>query len=159
MKTIPLTKGKVAIVDDDMFEELSQYKWYCDSYGYAVRTVSSRPGKPKTIWMHRVICGTPAGMETDHINEKKLDNRRENLRRCTSAENRRNIKKPTNNTSGYKGVNWLKRNRKWRAEIKVNGKKKHLGCFDDLLAAAHAYDQAARERFGIFAKTNFEAAP
>lgn len=103
MKQIPLTKGRFAIVDDEDFEELNRYKWYSDHKGYAARNSPYVNGKRHVIWMHRVIAGTPAGMETDHINGIKNDNRRSNLRIATTVQNAMNRGLSKNNTSGYRG--------------------------------------------------------
>ena len=154
MKEIPLTSGKVAIVDDDMFEELSKYKWY-SSHGYAARHSINSSGKDKYISMHRSICNTPDGMYTDHINGNIQDNRRENLRVCTKAGNQRNSKKPKNNTSGFKGVSFFRAAKKWMAYIRVNHRRIYLGYFDNPIDAARAYDRAAIELHGQFARTNF----
>ena len=147
MKEIPLTRGKVAIVDDDAYEELSKYRWYCTNKGYATRTARPRFGKRHEILMHRVIMQTPARMEIDHINGNPLDNRRENLRVCKHSENLKNMKRYSNNTSGFKGVSWYKRDNKWKTEIMINGKSTYLGLFDDKRVAAQAYDDAAKEHF------------
>lgn len=84
-KEIPLTKGKSAIVDDDLYWSLSQIKWHY-SGGYAVYfEKKTRPRK--AVRMHRLINNTPEGMDTDHINGNKLDNRRANLRTCSRSAN------------------------------------------------------------------------
>jgi hypothetical protein len=91
MKEIKLTKGKTAIVDDEDFDRLSQYKWQFAVIGYARRTVYVKGKKGRqTLYMHRDILATPSDMFTDHINGNRLDNRKENLRVCTQAENNRN---------------------------------------------------------------------
>jgi hypothetical protein len=153
MKTITLTKSKVAIVDDEDFEWLSQWKWYCHEPGYAARNV--RSPKRKIIWMHRLLCNTPEGMETDHINGNKLDNQKINLRSCTTSQNQQNRPCFNNNSSIYKGVSFYKRTSRWNAGIKFSGKKINLGYFDNPAEAALAYDEAAKKYFGEFAKTNF----
>jgi hypothetical protein len=93
----------------------------------------------------------------DHKNGDKLDNRRENLRICTIAENIRNSKTSTKKgkTSRYKGVYWVGRIKKWVARIHVDRKGLHVGVFTDEAEAARAYDVAARQHFGEFARTNF----
>lgn len=102
--------------------------------------------------MHREIVGTPEGMDTDHINGDKLDNRRSNLRICTHAQNGANRGPQKNGSSGYKGVSY--HCKKWRVQICINGKTKRLGGFNSLLDAAKAYDKAARKYHGEFARTN-----
>lgn len=150
MKQIPLTQGKVAIVDDADFEYFNQVKWSAvkarDNW-YAIRGNGTS--------MHREIMNAPSGMMIDHINGNGLDNRRENLRLCTNAENLRNRGKTKSNTSGYKGVTWHKGDGKYRAQMTYKGKVFHIGCFDNPVAAARAYDEKARELHGAFARTNF----
>lgn len=97
----------------------------------------------------------PPGTDMDHINGVKSDNRIANLRLATRSQNNANSPKPSHNTSGYKGVAWHKGGKKWQAGIKVNGKRSGLGLFDSAEAAAMAYDAAARETFGAYARTNF----
>jgi|SRR5690606_5995401 len=153
-KEIPLTQGKVAIVDDEDFEWLSRYRWaYNKRLGYAQRSIR-KDGKLASLAMHRAIMQPPPGMQVDHINGDRLDNRRCNLRIVTNQQNSFN-RQPQKATSQYKGVGWYKPYQKWRAKIKINGKTKHLGYFDDEKEAALAYDRAARELFGEYAKTNF----
>jgi len=152
MKEIVLSQGKVAVVDDADFEWLNQWKWYfCGQY--ARRSIGKN--KPR-IFMHRVILNTPDGLETDHINNNKLDNRRDNLRICTHYENVRNSPVRCSNTSGYKGVS--KSGNKWMATIEVFGKPLYLGTFNTAEEAARAYDDGAKKHFGEFANTNFTEA-
>ncbi len=94
------------------------------------------------------------GRVTDHRNEKKLDNRRSNLRAATTSQNRGNEGLRKNNTSGYKGVSWSEWAGKWMARIRVNYKHIHLGYFKWKTDAARAYNKAARKHFGRFAKLN-----
>ena len=151
-KSIPLTRGKFALVDDEDFDGLNQLKWQCHAKGYAVCHNGPRLTR-KMTWMHRVIMKTPDGMSTDHINGDKLDNRRSNLRICTAAENQHNQKA---RQGTFKGVYWKARNKKWEAAIRVGGKRKYLGLFPTAEDAATAYDAAAHKYFGVFAKGNFE---
>ena len=157
-KHIKLTQGKVALVDDVDFEWLDQYKWFCDKThsGYrAMRHNPTKNGKRKMVYMHREIMDASSGIQVDHINHSTLDNRRSNLRLCTNTENTRNGRKRTNNTSGFKGVIWKKDHKKWAAQATLNGKHHHLGYFDDVIKAAHAYDTFAHKHFGEFALLNF----
>lgn len=160
MKKIELTKGFVALVDDEDFEYLSQWKWFAHKYGKSYRVVRSgqkRKGESKTTYyMHReILCVKDSKIVVDHINGNALDNRRENLRLCTQSQNSKNQKMPCNNTSGFKGVVWDKANKKFAAQIKVDRKCKKIGRFETALEAAKAYDGAAKKYFGDFAKLNF----
>ncbi len=135
---IPLTQGKYAIVDGCDYTYLNQFKWYYHKdhkTGYAKRNIGKHP--QRRLCMHRVIlermgCKDFAG--SDHINRNGLDNRRCNLRLATASQNGCNTGKRKDNTSGYKGVCWD--HKKWRAYIRVNGKRIHLGLFDDIKDAA-----------------------
>lgn len=158
MKTILLTQGKYAIVDDEDYEYLRQWKWFY-LRGYSVRSVylgKKRNGKytGKTEYMHRVIAKTPNGKFTDHVNQDKLDNRGTNLRTCNKAQNSMNRTKQINNTSGHKGVSWNRRLEKWESYIWKSGKKTFLGYFTSLNEAARAYNIKALELHGSFAKLN-----
>ena len=150
MKEIPLTRGRVAIVDDDNYDSLSQYKWHfhdnSSGLGYAARTDGGR-----VIWMHRVVNATPDGFETDHLNHDRLDNRKENLRTATSSENRAN--RQYENTCGFRGVqkDWSR----WRARIRTAGRLLSLGTFLTPEEAARAYDKEASRLYGNNAILNF----
>jgi hypothetical protein len=141
MRKIKLTRGKFAIVDDEDFEYLNQYKWYCSFYGYAVRDEGGRKNK-KAIPMHRFLNGTPSGLVTDHINRNKLDNRKVNLRSVTGSQNCTNRGLNKNNVSGHKGVIWRKDIRRWSARIKTNYKEIYLGCFINIKDAIKARKKA-----------------
>lgn len=155
-KQIPLTQGKYAIVDTEDYEFISQWKWHHSS-GYAIRSeylgCFNGQGKSKTIYLHRVILGTPEKFHTDHINGDKLDNRRSNLRMCTRTENMRNRKKQ-DGSSKYKGVTWYKKLGKWSVRITHEEKRKFLGYFYSEESAALAYNKAAKEFYGEFARIN-----
>ena len=154
-KQIPLTQGKVALVDDDMYSYFMQWNYFYRN-GYAAREITAQSGKRITIYMHREVMNAPDGMKVDHRNTgKTLDNRRENLRICTHAQNLQNTKKHRDNASGYKGVHLNKHAKKWQASVMSGGSRHYLGLFDDPKAAARAYDAKARELFGEFARTNF----
>lgn len=155
MKCIPLTQGKFALVDDEDFERLNQYKWHCSAKGYAVRTEQIPRTKNKiTFWMHREIVGTPKGMETDHKDQNTLNNQRGNLRTATKGQNQYNQKKHSNNTSGFRGVYFNKQKQRFCAQIAVNKKNIHIGFFKTIEEAVSAHDLAAIEFHGKFAKIN-----
>jgi HNH endonuclease/AP2 domain len=153
VKEIPLSKGRVAIVDDDMFEYLNQWSWFYHKNGYAMRSYR-REGKFKKDRMHRVVVNAPAGYDVDHINGNKLDNRKENLRIATRSQNNYNKGLQSNSTSGFKGVSWSKQKNKWLARIRVDKKEMYLGSFDYKVDAALAYNEAAFKYHGEFAKYN-----
>jgi hypothetical protein len=154
MKEIHLTRGQVALVDDEDYEALSLFSWHAtpqsnrnQSSYYAVRTTSRLDGKQRRIFMHREIMAPPLLVMVDHINGNGLDNRRANLRFATYGQNRANIR-VVRAASGFKGVE--QRNGHFRAVFE----KVTLGYFDTATEAALAYDKAATERFGEYAATN-----
>lgn len=151
-KKILLTQNKFAVVDDDDFEYLSQFNWDTKkSRGtfYARRFLSG-----KRIMMHNEIMKPTSGMFVDHIDGNGQNNQKSNLRICTFAQNNRNASKRKDNTSGFKGVSKAK-NGKWYAQVRINGKHVLSKLFDSPIDAAHAYDEAAKQYFGEFARTNF----
>lgn len=155
MKEIRLTQGKVTLVDDRNFGWLNQWKWYFHHTGYAVRNQwNSVTKKRYMIFMHRLILNTPKGFEADHINQNKLDNQRSNLRIATHSQNQSNGDAYQNNTSGYKGVHWDKKAKKWDARIQVTGKRIRLGAYEKKWVAALAYNIAAIGYRGKFARLN-----
>jgi hypothetical protein len=155
VKQIALTKGQFALVDASNFDALNQVKWYATPHGrtfYAVHGFNQN-GKTKHIFMHRLILGTPPGIRTDHADGNGLNNTRTNLRIATASQNvanKRKWLKPT--SSQFKGVGWNKG--KWRAYLQCDGRFIHLGLFDTEHDAALAYNSAALQLFGEFAKLN-----
>ena len=156
MKIIPLTQGKVAMVDDEDYERIAKYKWYAlknNSTYYAVHTTGD--GKEqKTISMAREIMRTPKNLMPDHINHNGLDNRKDNMRNCNRTQNAHNSQKRKRCSSKYKGVHWASQIKRWRAIIHYKKRKISLGCFSKEIEAALVYDEKARELFGEFANTN-----
>ncbi len=160
MKEIKLTHGYVAIVDDEDYEKLNKHKWHVNKYGdkyYASRTERVGLNKRKHIKMHRQILGiSDSKMFCDHRNGNGLDNRRENLRQCTQAENTMNKRIAKNNTTGFKGVGLNKKTGKFKASIRLKRKLYHIGTYDTAIDAAMAYDNLAIKMYGEFACLNFE---
>lgn len=152
-KLIELSNNKVAIVDDNVFDSLSVYKWSFNGR-YAHRSKWLKGGKTKHFYMHRDIMSPPDGYDTDHVNGNKLDNRKCNLRVCTRSQNNANMGKPSHNTSGYRGVSWDKRANKWLAKLTCDSKAILSKHFDNKMDAVNAYNLAMINVFGSFAKLN-----
>lgn len=156
-KEIQLTQGRIALVDDEDFELVSQHKWHIHNINrnvcYATTNIW-RP-KPHQILLHRFILNPPIHRLVDHINGNGLDCRKENMRLCTNSQNLCNRGITRANTTGYKCVQWFARDKVWVAYVKEDGKKKYLGRFRTPEEAARAYDRAAKEIYGEFAYLNF----
>lgn len=151
MKEIPLTRGLVALIDDEDYAAVSKFKWHAQ---WSRRTFyAKRRDGDKHVALHQILI--PGVLQIDHRDGNGLNNQRSNLRSATAGENSRNRGPNKNNASGWKGVSWYKAGRKWRATIYVQGKNRLLGSFDDSVEAAKAYDAAARELHGQFARLNF----
>jgi hypothetical protein len=158
-KEIKLTQGKVAIVDDDMYDYLNQWKWCLRPTGngifYAIRGFRNRKkSKVKSISMHRQIMNPDKGYVIDHIDGNTLNNQKINLRICTQSQNCSNQKISIKNTTGFKGVRFNKINNKYYSKITVNRKNIYLGGFIDPIDAARAYNAAALKYHGEFANLN-----
>ena len=162
MRTISLTKGYFTKVDDEDYEKFSIYKWQASvqvkNGVKKVRAMRSKTieKKKRGIILSREIMFAPDNKVVDHINEDTLDNRKINLRVCTHSENMMNRGKQNNNTSGYKGVIWAKRHKKWAVDIWINHKNKRIGYFDSKINAAKAYDIMAIKHYGEFANLNIK---
>jgi hypothetical protein len=152
MKTINLTQGKVAIVDDKDFDKVKNLKWF-HHFGYAKRNFFINK-KWVIISMHRLILGLGRGdvRQVDHINGNGLDNRRKNLRLCTNSQNQMN--KIVNNKYGYKGIFKTNRPKKWGVRIYKNKKRFTIGYFYEKIEAAKAYNEAAKKYYGEYACLN-----
>jgi hypothetical protein len=153
-KEIELTRGLKALVDDEDYALLNQWKW-CANYAHNKVYASRKEGK-KSIYMHKSIMNTPAGMEVDHKDGNGINNQKYNLRNCTHAQNLSNLGMRKNNTSGYKGVTWVARRKRFMAQIAVRGKHIGLGYYKNPIDAAKAYDEAAIENFGEYANINIK---
>ena len=153
-KKIPLTQGQVAVVDDEDYEILSQYRWRLSMKGYAERTgIKKGETARSTILMHREILKARHGMWVDHINRDKLDNKKKNLQLVTPSQNRMNS---VGRTNTLKGVSWNKTKKNWLASIRLEGRTIYLGSFSNQKDAALTYDKAAKKLFGKYAKLNFK---
>lgn len=157
MKKIKLTQGKFALVDDEDFEYLSQWKWSASKGNntfYAQRCFLI-DGKKKSISMHREVLKLKPGdgILTDHKDHDGLNNQKSNLRKATYLQNQYN--KSASGQSKYLGVSFEKDRKKWRARMKVGKIHKCLGRYNSEIEAAVAYDKAAKQR-GEFANLNFK---
>lgn len=149
MKEIQLTKGKVALVDDDDYEELIKYKWHINKGNttfYATRHIE-KIHKNK-ILMHRMIMNVPKEMFIDHIDGNGLNNQRSNLRIVTKRQNSQN--KHMEKSSKYVGVSFDKDTNKWKASIQINKKIKNIGRFNNEEDAHNAYLKALEEIGEVF---------
>jgi hypothetical protein len=172
VKTVPLygekAAGRVALVDDADYELAMQYRWNVqertrpngrrDMGPYAFTSVPRDDGRNRIVWMHRLLM--PGVAQVDHEDTYGLNNQRSNLRPATGTQNQGNRRKARLHdgravSSRWKGVGWFKPAGRWRAYMTQHGHHKHLGYFTDEEDAARAYDAAAREFFGEFARLNF----
>ncbi len=156
LKEIKLTRGKVAVVDDEDYGIVGGFKWHASQSDrdvwYAAR-MSRINGKRISIKLHRSLLNAPSGLEVDHIDGNGLNNQRANLRICTRAENSRNSAKYSNGACPYKGV--YDNHGRWKAEITVNRRRITKCGFATAEAAARAYDELAKQHHGEFAQLNF----
>ena len=154
MKYIELTKGYIAVVDDEDYGDLSCHLWtaHRTNRRYTSYVSAVRGEDNKLLYMHRVIANAPVDKEVDHINGISLDNRRSNLRICNHKSNAANKRLPRTNKSGYKGVH--RHRNKWMVTIGNNRKTEYLGVYENPVEAAKVWDKRALELHGEYARTN-----
>jgi len=145
-------KGDTFTIDREDYDKVSQYCWRIDRKGYVI--ANSRNGTNKIIWIHRLIMDAKPDMVVDHINWNKQDNRKCNLRVATKTQNNINIKRKSNNTTGYTGVSYIKRTGKYRAAISLNKNKIYLGDYSDLNDAIEARHKAELKYHGEWSGEN-----
>ena len=156
-RRIYLGEDEWTILDAEDYYRLNSFKWFLTGRlhkFYAARTIKI-DGKTRIARMHRDIMNPPDNLVVDHRNSDGLDNRRQNLRLATKSQNGCNSRKRKNTSSVYIGVHLRKKQGRWEAEITHNRKKIWLGSFDNEIAAAKAYDAAAKKYHGEFARLNF----
>lgn len=147
---IPLTRGVEAVIDDDSYHLVSNYKWYA----IVGRHDTLYAARGHGLLMHRVITNAPPNLFVDHKNGNGLDNTKANLRLVNRSQNQGNSR-PRKGSSNFKGVSWDWTRNLWRVDICFNGKRRAIGRFKSELDAALAYDKAALEQWGDFALLNF----
>lgn len=153
MREIHLTKGQIALIDDEDFDRVSAHKWHAyksESSWYASARIDG-----KSVSLHSFIFQPKDGFVIDHRSGDGLNNCRANLRHATMAENMANQKQHRDSKSPYKGIWRAQHCDRWAAQIACNGKKIYLGVYKKAEDAARAYDAKAKELFGPFARLNF----
>lgn len=165
MKQIDISTPKFpntyAVVDDEDYAKLSRYKWcvtICNNKKYVSRG-ETKHGKTITYKMHNAIMPTSKKLDIDHRDNDGLNNQKSNLRICTRSQNSWNGSSHIDGVSKYKGVHFRRDIKKWTSQIKKGETRLTLGCFVNEIEAAKAYDAAAKELFGEFARLNFSTPP
>jgi hypothetical protein len=154
VRTVALTQGQEALVDDTDYDTVVAAGSWCVAVR-GRRTYAQCRSKGKLVYQHRYILGAPKGVAVDHVNGDGLDNRRANLRLCSSSQNAANGRKHLDGqTSRYKGVS-RKGGGKWQAFIGGANGHRQIGRFDTEEEAARAYDEAALALWGEFARPNY----
>ena len=145
------------LYDDSDHNLLSSFKWYIikgRNTFYATANIRKPNGRTSTIKMHKLITGWEI---TDHMDRNGLNNQRSNLREATVQQNNRNATRQKNNTTGFKGIDYNKDHKAFRARVNVNRKSVYCGYFKTATEAALAYNEAAKIHFGEFANLNVVA--
>jgi hypothetical protein len=154
VKEIELTQGYVAIVDDEDYDRLSQFKWRVHLHRYTAyaKRWDYNSSPPKVVYMHREILGCQKGQQADHRDGNGLNNSRSNLRMASHAQNMQNCRRSKKNTTGFKGVYFDRRKKKFHVLIRVNGARNFIGYFDTPEKAHAAYCEAAEKYHQEFAR-------
>ena len=145
-------KNGMVLVDDEDYDWLNKYSWYIND-GYIVTNIKINNEQNKK-YIHRLIIGEQNKFDIDHIDHNKFNNCKNNLRIVNKSQNAMNKKSQKNSSSIFKGVSWNKALKKWKSDIKLNGKSYYLGYFAFEIDAAMAYNNKAKELFGEYAYLN-----
>ncbi|MFW9970261.1 MAG: HNH endonuclease [Candidatus Odinarchaeota archaeon] len=150
------SKGEEFYFDFEDYETIKDYCWSINKLGYLL--AKRRDNPKRTIYMHRMLMKDELAkhkkkLQVDHIDNIKVNNRRNNLRLATAQQNRCNRRKIKSNTSGVIGVSWKEKDKKWHAALQVNRKRKYLGCYDTKEEAIIARIEGEKKYFGEFRPT------
>lgn len=155
--TFALSTGQTVTVAAADRALVEQHRWHERPTQWTTYVQASVPrpnGRSTSVLLHRLLCNAKPGQVVDHRNGDGLDNRRANLRLCTQSQNLGNMRLSSRNTSGFKGVYFERSRGLWRVDIWLNNRKRTLGRFQDRFDAARAYNVAALEQWGEFARLN-----
>ena len=155
MKKYIQLKHGTAIVDEQDFDRVNQYKWYSiDNDGTGKRCYATCKIGKSTVYMHRMVVGAQGGESVDHIDGNGLNNSRSNLRLVTQSQNNMNQRVREDNTSGHKGISWCPDREKYQVYINIDRKRKSLGRYKTLEEAIYVRDQAVKSHYGEYAREN-----
>lgn len=156
---IPVGRGQVTVIDHGDYELIAKYSWRAvhgsragQEKWYVKAYIPGTFPNCKSTSMHRLLLGAQPGQIVDHIDNNSLNNCRSNLRFCTAQENARNRNRQRQSISKFKGV--TRNGKRWQANLKINGQGLYLGTFATEEEAGKAYDNAAVEQYGEFARHN-----
>lgn len=156
MQQVKTAQGDTILIDDCDYALVSSLNWTTvkrRNLKYAITHIRSESGF-KQVYLHRFLLDPPKGMYIDHIDSNGLNNTRTNIRICTPSENSKNARKLSEKSSIYKGVSKWTRVKRYAARIRYNGRDQWLGFFDTERDAALAYNSAAIQYYGEFARLN-----
>ena len=141
--------GYEVLIDDEDYKRVMAIDWHLSDKRY-FRKCKRKGNKVIAIWLHKFILNAKETDAVDHKNSNTFDNRKMNLRLCTTNQNAQNRKIFSNNKSGYKGVSYDRG--RWKAYINVNGKRIHLGCYGTKEEAYDAYCKASKKYHGEYGR-------
>jgi len=147
---IPLTRGNIALIDKEDYDKVKDYGWYSNYNKNTQSFYAMTETDKKGIRMHRHLLNNPKGFDVDHIDHNTLNNRRRNLRLCTNSQNIMNSKIRSDNSTGFRGVSFNKKTKKYIARIMIDKKTITIGTYITALEASEAYNKVAKELHGEF---------
>lgn len=152
---VPLTQGYYAYVDPEDFDRVMTRCWQTRRTRVPGKVYAATLIDGHLVFLHRFVLGLPQGVEIDHEDGDGLNCRRSNLRPATDRQQAINRRRKRTSKAPYKGLYWIPRLQRWAVSLRINGRTKSLGTYDDAEEAARVYDAWARELYGEFARLNF----